>query len=328
MATAFDTYFRDQLVERRRRLRVAAAEGFESARLSHLLAEVDQALSRLEAGTFGVCETCHESIETDRLLADPLLRFCIDHLSEPEQRALEEDLELAARIQRGFLPPPKSVFGLWTAVVHSEPAGPVSGDYCDLFAPPDANGEVYFTFGDVSGKGVAAALLMSHLRAIFRTLVGDRRRVDELVRGANGLFRESTLAPFFATLVCGRALPDGSVEMTNAGHCPPLVVRASGVEQLGTTGLPLGVFLARDFTSLRVPLQPGDTLVLYTDGLSEARDRSGAEYGTDRLAALLGDDRDRTPEGIVSALLGDLSAFLGGAPRHDDLTLMTLQRRT
>src|SRR5262245_35766196 len=103
MATSFPIV-RDQLVERRRALQDAADTVPGQADAVRLAAEVDAALERMDEGTFGICETCHESIEADRLLADPLIRFCIDHLTEPEQRALEQDLELASRIQRELLP--------------------------------------------------------------------------------------------------------------------------------------------------------------------------------------------------------------------------------
>lgn len=108
MTTTLDTYFRGQLTTRRRRIQDALAAGFETGRLSNLLGEVDQALARLDDGSFGICEKCLGAIETERLVADPLLRLCLDDLSEPEQRALENDLEMAARIQRGLLPPPAS----------------------------------------------------------------------------------------------------------------------------------------------------------------------------------------------------------------------------
>ena len=125
------------------------------------------ALARMDEGTFGTCETCHDSVEKERLLSDPLIRFCLDHLTHEEQRALESDLELAARIQKGLLPPPEMSAAGWQVRYHYEPLGPVSGDYCDVL---ESDSGLLFLFGDVSGKGVAASMLMSHLHATFRSL--------------------------------------------------------------------------------------------------------------------------------------------------------------
>ena len=103
-----------------------------NASLNKLLASVDAALARLHQGSFGFCETCHDTIEAERLLCDPLLRFCLDHLSEQDQRALERDLLLAAGIQRGLLPRENWSAQGWNAHIHYQPANVVSGDYCDL----------------------------------------------------------------------------------------------------------------------------------------------------------------------------------------------------
>jgi len=308
MAGLVDTYFRPQLEQRRERL----------------LAEVDAALERAAAGSFGICETCHEAIEPERLIADPLLRFCLDHLSEPEQRALEQDLQLAARIQRGLLPPREIAAAGWEVRYHWAPAGLVSGDYCDVIGGDGCG--LTFVFGDISGKGVAAAMLMSHLHATFRSLLGVTECAAELVGRANRVFRESALSPHFATLVCGRALPDGEVELCNAGHLPPRLLGASGLRSLGTTGLPVGAFYSTDFASQRLVLEPGDALLLFTDGLTEARDAGDSEYGEERLDALL-HRLGRAPAAeLIDACLADLAAHLGTQRPADDLTLMVLRR--
>ena len=180
VAPVEQTYLRTELEHRRERLHSAVHAPGADGSLSQLLTAVDAALERIDRGAFGVCETCHEAIEPDRLLADPLLRFCLDHLTQDEQRALESDLSLAARIQRGLLP--KQELGLdgWEVRFHYQPAGMVSGDYCDVIMPTRRDGELIFLLGDVSGKGVAASLLMTHMHAMFRTLSGIDLKLDEL----------------------------------------------------------------------------------------------------------------------------------------------------
>ena len=132
MATTEIAYLQGELEHRRERLVDATRQNAGDASLRQLLSSVDSALARLKTGTFGMCEQCHESIEADRLLCDPLVRFCLDHLSTEEQRALEKDLALAAGIQRALLPVPNWSVDGWQARYHYQPASLVSGVYCDL----------------------------------------------------------------------------------------------------------------------------------------------------------------------------------------------------
>ncbi len=315
--------FRDQLLDRRRRLESAAAAP-GAADVARLLKEVDEALHRIDVGVFGLCETCHEPVEADRLLADPLTRFCLDHLTPVEQRALEQDLELAARIQRGLLPKADARNDGWEVAYHYEPAGPVSGDYCDLIDGRD--GALYFAVGDVAGKGVAAAMLMSHLSAMLRTLISVGMPLDALMERASRVFCESTLPSHYATLVCGRAAASGEVEICNAGHPPPLVLGQQGVTAIDATGLPIGMFCSERFSSRVVHLAPGESLLLYSDGLTEAESAAGVEYGVDRLSALAAAGASLAPRAMVGACVRDLIAFRGDKA-SDDLTVMAIRKR-
>jgi sigma-B regulation protein RsbU (phosphoserine phosphatase) len=326
MASVTDNIVRDQLQDRRRRLETALNENPDTAQFARLLGEVDAALARLEDGSYGLCEVCHDSIEGDRLMADPMVRFCLDHLTAQEQQDLQQDLELAARIQRGLLPGRSLSCQGWEVHYHYEPAGPVSGDYCDVVRPEGDAGDMFFLFGDVSGKGVSAAILMAHLHATFRSLVAADFSVGQLVERANRVFRESTLSPYFATLVAGRASASGELEICNAGHLPPLVLSDGKITAVDPTGLPVGAFYSTSFSSRKLKLGKGDTLVLYTDGLSEARDRSGVEYGSERISRVLAASRYLAPEALAAACLSDLAGHLGGAPKVDDLTLMVIRR--
>src|SRR5260370_2249565 len=151
---------RSELEQRRERLHEALHSPTADASLSQLLTAVDTALSRIDQGTFGLCETCHDTIEAERLLADPLVRFCLDHLTIAEQRALESDLSLAARIQRALLPKPGLTPDGWDARYHYQPAGMVSGDYCDLF---ETDGDLLFLLGHFSVNAFPPSFPISHL---------------------------------------------------------------------------------------------------------------------------------------------------------------------
>src|SRR6185312_4933342 len=150
--------------------------------------------------------------------------------------------------QRELLPRrdalPKPLNG-WEFAYHYQAAGPVSGDYCDLIQGD--GGQTYFLVGDVAGKGVAAAMLMSHLSAMLRTLISIGLPLPELMQRASRVFCESTLPTHYATLVCGRAAASGEVEICNAGHPPPLVIGRGQVTALSATALPIGMFCAEDF---------------------------------------------------------------------------------
>lgn len=347
MATVGSDFLRTQLEKRRERLETAVAQSSSTA-LADLLHEVDSALERMQSGTYGVCETCHDEIEPDRLIADPLVRFCLDHLTTEQQRALEDDLELAAQIQRTLLPPNGVESAGWRFHYRWQPFALVSGDYCDLIQSASRPDEVWFFLGDVSGKGVAASMLMTHLHAMFRSLtstgalpeatakhyrpptaehVGDRgMSIEQMMSLANRVFCESIMAGQFATLVAGRANRSGKVEIVNAGHCPALVVKGSDVTALGSTGFPLGMFCDGLATTQSVKLNPGETLFLYTDGLSETPNPTGKQYGDERLTRFLAEHETLAPEALVAACLNDLARFGSGAAPADDLTVMAIQR--
>jgi phosphoserine phosphatase RsbU/P len=324
METPAVALLREQLIDRQHKLRAVAATRVAEPEITRLLQEVDEALHRMATGTFGICEACHEPIEAERLLVNPLLRFCLPHLTPAQQRALEEDLDLACQIQQGLLPARDFASGSWKAAYHYEPAGPVSGDYCDLVATEDD--AVYFVLGDVAGKGVAASMLMVHLHAMFRSLISVKLPLQNLVSRASRVFCESTPIGHYATLACGRASASGEVEICNAGHLPPLLVSDRSIQLIEATGLPLGLFCDEQFSTTKLQLAPGDKLLLYTDGLSEAQNALGIEYGTERLMRLAGECGAVTPRDIVAACRNDVSAFLGESQKTDDFTLLALQR--
>jgi sigma-B regulation protein RsbU (phosphoserine phosphatase) len=321
MATVEMDFLRGQIEERKRRLETVLARTPGEANVQALLQEVDSALDRFAAGTYGLCEACDGTVEEDRLLADPLLRYCLDHLTHLERAALQRDLDLASQLQRGLLPPADLTANGWETCYHYEPVGPVSGDYCDLYL---YDGQLFFMLGDVAGKGVAASMRMTQLHALFRSLIGMGLPLADIVGHINRFLCDSGLAGGYATLVCGRAEPGGEVELFNAGHVPVIAVGRRGVRLLESTGFPLGMFRETSFTSARLQLYAGDMLFLYTDGLSEAAGEGG-EYGVDRLMNLVGRQTSCCAATVISACLEDLRRFAGANPGLDDVTLLALR---
>ena len=315
---------REQLVGRRDQLVTVMRQPDAAAHLQSLLTEVDAALDRMSRGTFGLCDTCHDPIEPDRLLADPLARLCLDHLSPSQQARLERDLELAVRIQQSLLPPRPLRAGAWAMAYEYRPAHLVSGDYCDVL--PGQAGDWYFLLGDVAGKGVAASMLMTQLHAMFRALAPLGLSLPQLVARANSIFCESTLPTHYATLVSVRAQPDGALEVCSAGHLPPVLVHDGRAARIEAGGLPVGMFCGAEYTTTTVTMAEGDTLALYTDGLSETEDASGEEFGLDRIADNFAAHAGKPPDAIVSECLAAIDRFRSG-PASDDITMMVIRRQ-
>ena len=314
-----------QLIQRRRRLQGAVSDFEENSHFVSLLQEVDSALERIDNRSYGLCEACHDPVEEELIQSDPLIRFCLDHLTLSQQRELERDLNLASRIQGALLPKNDLVLDGWEISYHYEPAGLVSGDYCDLIDLNNRDRGLLFIIGDVSGKGVAASMLMTQMHAMFHSLIDFGLPVNRLVERANRLLCESTLSTHYSTLVYGRAVKTGEIEVCNAGHCAPLLVQSGKVISLKATGLPIGLFCNEQYSVTNVEMNSGDSLFLYTDGLSEAR-KGEKEYGDERVIRLASELNLLPPKQLIEAFLHNVEDFLSGTSKTDDLTMMVIRR--
>jgi len=316
----FESAIHDELLERRQRIEeLRTFDGdFEFA---NLLGQIDTALEKIDNGTYGKCETCDGYVEPERLLADPLVRICLGELSDTQRQALESDLELASVIQRGLLPTNGLGHTAWKADFVYQPLGPVSGDYCDIIPAGD---DLYFILGDVSGKGMAASLLMSSLHAIFHTLIPLGIELDQMMKRANGLLVESSLSNQFATLVCGKASADGNLEIVNAGHLPPILIKNGMMGELNFSGLPLGMFHETEFSISKIKLNRGDSLLLFTDGVTECANADGTELGACSLIDALGGTAWPEPTALIGRCLELVDRHRGTADRTDDLTMLAL----
>ncbi len=322
-STSLAHELRPVILEKRARLQ-AAAGSVSTEYLTELLAEIDAALHRIDDGSFGLCEACHDTIEADRLKQDPFVRFCLDHLTAEQRRAHEQDLELATRIQSRLLPARDVAARNWVAHYRYQPAGIVGGDYCEMI--PSADGlSLFFALGDVTGKGVAASLLMTHLSAIFRSLLTLDLPLRELMRRANRLFCESTPATHYATLVAGVATQAG-LELCNAGHCRPLIIRRGAAERVEPAGLPLGLFSQGDYAASRVVLHPGESMVVYSDGITEAQHPNGDAFEEERLLDCLRRHAEADVAAIGDRVLEEVARFRAAGPQQDDMTLLIIRR--
>ncbi|GLH72707.1 hypothetical protein GETHLI_12090 [Geothrix limicola] len=324
--TPLETRTLERLMARRDHL-----AGLASARNEHrwadLMRKVDAAIGAIEVGTWGLCAVCHDPMNPARLADDPLVTVCLSCLSDSERRGLERDLEAAGKVQRTLLPPPHLIQAGWEVAYHWEPRGVVSGDHVD-FIPPAAPGQpLHLVLGDVSGKGVAAALLQSHLHALFRALVPTGQPLPDLFKRANELFAEATSSVSYATLAALRLASEGRFSIANAGHPRPLLADGRGVRPIEGGGLPLGLFCDSLYAERELTLAPGQTLLLYTDGWTEAA-RDTREFGIGRAAAALKRSMTLPLPDLLAACRDDLARYLRGTTCGDDLTLVALRRAT
>lgn len=262
--------------------------------------------------------------EAAKVLSDPLVEQCIEQFASIRHRSLEQDLERASHIQEVLLPPQDLEARGWRAAYHYAAFGPTGGDYCDLVNAGD--GDLYFVLGDVMGKGFAASLLMSHLHASFRTLITMGIPLKEMMTRVSRIFREATPDNYFATLICGRAGASGDVEVCNAGHPAPLLLSAGEVIEIEATGLPIGLFPDQEFSTFDRFLEEGDTILAYSDGVTETRDCAGQEYGARRLVACLRENRALPADKLIEACRADVSGFRSRIPQADDLTILAINR--
>jgi sigma-B regulation protein RsbU (phosphoserine phosphatase) len=248
------------------------------------------------------------------------------HRASVAKTLLDEELSFARNVQQRFLPaefPPMSPLDLWARNV---PSKVVSGDYYDVV--PIGEHDLLIAIGDVSGKGVPAALLMSMLRASLRTQAREPISLCEMMRSLNRLIFESTSDREFVTLFLARVDCRGlRLRYSNGGHNPPLLRRRDGsLERLERGGLLLGAFDGVEFEEGEVILDRRDMLVLYTDGLTEAVDAGGDMFGDERLEAAVRalDPGSSAREGLM-AIEGACRSFSDGTDLEDDLTVLVLR---
>jgi sigma-B regulation protein RsbU (phosphoserine phosphatase) len=314
---------KQQLNERRERLVATNKSLPNSSNLFDLLKQVDAALERIDNGSYGICEVCKAIIEEEILKENPLITVCFDDLNSHQQKAIELDLAFASQIQRNLLPQNNLSINGWELSYRYNPAGPVSGDFCNMIKVADNS--LLFVLGDVSGKGVAASLMMSHLHALINSLITFGLSVTELVEKANRLFIKSTMNTNYATMVFGKANPFGEIEICNAGHNPPLLFSNGNIKPINATGIPIGLFCETVYTVEKFLLKKGDSLLLYTDGLTESM-ADGIEYGEARVSALLRENGNLSAEMLVESILKNNKEYVGNSLPTDDLTIMAVKK--
>ncbi len=243
-----------------------------------------------------------------------------------EKELIEAELARASLIQQTLLPLDLPKIDGYSIEAFQEQCRAVGGDLYDVATLPD--GRVLFLVADVSGKGMGAALLMSNILASFRILYADES--FDLTRAVNQvsaqLFRHSA-AEHFATLLIGLLDAEKhSLTFVNAGHNPPLVVRTDGrIEHIDASGIMIGAFDYSGWSETTIPFAPGDLLMVFTDGVTEA-EHGDDQYSDERLEELLVSIRDKTPREIAHTVMKEVEQFAQDTPRSDDITMLIIKR--
>jgi len=246
------------------------------------------------------------------------------------ERAREAEMASAAAIQRAMLPALQAddAAGEFDIAARMIPAREVGGDLYDI-VPLDAN-RVVITVGDVCGKGIPASLFMAVSQTVMRLVVRSGDDLKAEIEAANALLVANNREEMFTTLFCA-VLDKSSGAMTycNCGHNPPLLLRAGedAFEPLRACGPPLGMFEAAKHTPRSVVLAPGDMLVLYTDGVTEAEDLQFAQFGAQRLEQALLAARARPAQEVIEQVVTGVTTFAGRAPQSDDITCVAVVRK-
>ena len=245
---------------------------------------------------------------------------------------IESELNIARDIQRSIIPvlfpafPDCIEFEIYAVL---ESAKAVGGDLYDFFFIDEDH--LYFAVGDVSGKGVPASLFMAVSQTLSRAKAAPGLSVGEIVTGINkDLCRDNEMS-MFVTYISGILnIKTGELKLCNGGHNPPFVIKASGgIEKLGARhGMALGVMEPQDYSCGSITMNPGDVIVLYTDGVTEAMDKDNKEYSESRLVAYLEKNVAEKDAGtLVKGLLADVREFAGEAEQSDDITILVLGYR-
>jgi sigma-B regulation protein RsbU (phosphoserine phosphatase) len=253
------------------------------------------------------------------------------HEERTARQLLEEELDVGRQIQLSLLPDQMPELPGWDIDAKYRTASQVGGDFYDLFDLPGDDARLGIVIADVSDKGVPAAIFMAMSRTMIRSTALSGRTPQQALTRANELILKDSRAELFVSVFYAQLeLDSGRLTYANAGHNPPLWLNADTgtIEPLHSAGIILGSFEAIDIEEQVIQLSPGDTLLLYTDGVTEAMDGEGELFGEARLEQLFSQCREDSAGAFASAILEAIVEFTGETPQSDDLTLLILHRQS
>jgi phosphoserine phosphatase RsbU/P len=261
-----------------------------------------------------------EALATDAAVAIENARLYRETL---EKARLDQELRIAAEIQQGLLPEPRYV-GVGVEVVGASiPCRSIGGDLFEYIDLP--SGDFGFALGDVAGKGPPAALLTAALQGMFMAHAASEGGPAATLARVNQALMRRAVQNRFVTMVYGIVSRDGQLTYCNAGHNPPMLFTRGTVRRLEEGGMVLGLFGHAQFAQAALPLEPGDVLVVFSDGVSEAIDAAGEEFGDDRIMSCIAANLHLEPSALLEHLLAAVRQFSAGTIQRDDVTALVLR---
>ncbi len=296
------------------------------------ISALDATQDKVRAFTIGGVDYITKPFQVEEVLARVETHLVLRKLQKQLQdtnRKMAQELALAGRVQTSFLPHNLPNIPGWQLTGTLMPARETSGDFYDFIALPD--GRLGIVVADVSDKGAGAALYMALNWTLIRTYAAEYPGQPEIVlRAVNRRIVKDTDTSHFTTVFYGILDPEtGMLVYSNAGHCPPYLMNTSegeNVRRLIRTGVPLGILGEETWEQGSVQLAPGDVLVLYTDGITEAENEQGIFLGGDRLLGWVKSNLGCPAREIQDAILAEVQRFVGDTPQSDDIALVVLQR--
>lgn len=287
---------------------------------------IETSLEKIEDETLGICVVCHGHVDAQLLEMDYTSAVCLEHYSDKERQRLESELELSQVVQRALLPQRIPEIRGVELAAFSRPSEIIGGDYFDFFEFRD--GTQGLVIADVSGHGVSAGMLMSSLQTAIRTMAPETDSPAEVLERLNRFYIHNIHFTTFVTIFLACFDPATlTLSYVNAGHNPPAVRRRSDstITWLKPTAPAIG--LAEDFHPKMesISFAEGDSLLLYTDGVTEVLNISNEMFGQERLAELVQQYADRPAPDLLQGVRHALSTFGGNQPLADDVTMVALK---
>jgi phosphoserine phosphatase RsbU/P len=279
-------------------------------------------LDSREKGTI-LSDTARTALDTIASEAAAAIENARLYREAAEKMRLDQELRIASQIQQSLLTQARKDVGFCQAVGASVACRAIGGDFFEYLDLPD--GGFGFALGDVSGKGPPAALLTAMLQGIFSAHAFVPIEPKELLARVNRVLIDRGVESRFATVFFGVITRDGTLTYCNAGHNPPLLFRRGGMERLETGGMIVGLFPDATYEQGTIQFSPGDLLVLFSDGVSEALDAAGEEFGELRIRDVVGARRGESAESGLQALMNAVKEFARGAVQNDDVTAMLVK---
>lgn len=254
-----------------------------------------------------------------------LILFFILMLELKDKLLARNELAAGRSVQAALMPEEQPVIDGWDLWLITKPANDVGGDIVDYFVLDEKRS--YIALSDISGKGLGAALLAAKLQSTVRAIVPNHSCLADLAERVNAIFFRDTLPKSFASMIyLELETNSGEIKFVNAGHMPPFLIRKTEIKKFEKGGPALGLMKTVKYIELKLNMESGDILFLYSDGVSEAEDENGIFFGESRLEKLLQLGADKAPKYLGNQILRSIATFVGDAPAHDDISMVILKK--